>query len=62
MLKPGGACLVLSARRGLKQIAPCLREETPFETVRDIIDAAKDAGFAHLSVSVPSVSVPRTAP
>ena len=36
--------------------------ETPFETVRDIIDAAKDAGFAHLSVSVPSVSVPRTAP
>ena len=32
VLKPGGACLVLSARRGLKQIAPCLREETPFET------------------------------
>ena len=31
VLKPGGACLVLSARRGIRQTAPCLAEETPFE-------------------------------
>lgn len=31
VLKPGGVCLVLSARRGLKKIAPCLAQETPFE-------------------------------
>ena len=31
VLKPGGACLVLAARRGLKKRAPCLAEETPFE-------------------------------
>ncbi|MBQ8954390.1 MAG: methyltransferase domain-containing protein [Clostridia bacterium] len=31
VLRPGGVCLVLSARRGIRQIAPCLAEETPFE-------------------------------
>ena len=32
VLKPGGACVVLAARRGLTRPAPCVGEETPFET------------------------------
>ena len=31
VLKAGGVCLVLSARRGLRQDAPCVAVETPFE-------------------------------
>jgi len=31
VLKPGGICLVLSARRGIRQIAPCIAEESDFE-------------------------------
>lgn len=31
VLKPGGVCLVLSARRGIHIAAPCTAEETPLE-------------------------------
>ena len=31
VLKPGGACVVMAARRGLRRLAPCVEEETPFE-------------------------------
>ena len=31
VLKKGGVCLALSVRRGIRQVAPCLAEETPFE-------------------------------
>lgn len=31
VLRPGGVCLVLSARRGIAQAAPCMREESAFE-------------------------------
>ena len=31
VLKPGGICLVLCSRRGVRKTAPCLREETEFE-------------------------------
>lgn len=31
VLRPGGVCLVLSARKGFNHFAPCLMEETEFE-------------------------------
>ena len=37
-------------------------EEVPVETIRDVMAAAQDAGIGHVSVSIPSVSVPRIAP
>lgn len=37
-------------------------QEVPFETMRDVMAAAQDAGIAHVSVAIPSVSVPRVAP
>ena len=36
--------------------------DVPFETIKDIMTAAGDAGFKHFSVSIPSASVPRITP
>lgn len=32
VLRPGGICLVLSARKGIQAAAPCIAEEAPLET------------------------------
>lgn len=32
VLREGGVCLLLSARRGIRQVAACLQEESAFET------------------------------
>lgn len=32
VLRPGGVCLVLSARRGIRLAAPCAAQASPFET------------------------------
>lgn len=55
VLKPGGVCLCLSARKGIRQTAECLSptpEETAFwESLSDAPDAIETYGVGRFSVS-----------
>jgi len=51
VLRPGGVCLVLSARKGFNHFAPCLMEETEFEReLSERIDACFEGLNARLGV------------